>query len=231
VSEETGLLDSFLIWIENMDEVIPDSKAEPPGASSADLSDQDAAPRLVFDSARQGLKVWLLTWLMAAGAAATLYWGWDLLRTYGLSPGDGGVLRPLGQRIAMGAFVGSLGPIFFGGMLVFNRHYVDRIMRLGADRLRIRMMGLILRREYDVSISEAQIGKVRGLYDPNDLLTLVNTMVSGFVINTPYRTIRVPFRRWPVILDLQGEMRARKARSGPDERPSPAKDPGRPKRP
>ncbi len=223
-TETTGrfLLDTILT--ENMDGSRPASEDEPPGTPSADSPDQAAAPRLVFDSARQGRKVWLLTWFAAAGAVATLYWGWNLLRTYGLSPGDGGVLRPLGQRIALGAFVGSLGPMFFGGMLVFNRHYVDRITRLGVDRLRIRMMGLFLRREYDVAISEAKFGEVRGRYNPNDLLGLVNTLVSGFVIDTPFRTVRVPFRRWPVILDLQGEMRARQARSGLADRP-PARTP------
>ena len=81
--------------------------AEAPGA---------ADPTLLFHAGRQALRVRFIMLLSLASAAGALYSGVDLVRYYGLAPADGGVLRPLWQRAALGLFVAGLGVAFLYGM-------------------------------------------------------------------------------------------------------------------
>lgn len=63
--------------------------------------------------------------------AGFAYWAWDLSQTYGLSPGDGGVLKPPGSRLAAAAIVGAIGLLPFIGMIAYVRRYVAGLVWQG----------------------------------------------------------------------------------------------------
>ena len=52
------------------------------------------------------------------------WWGVDLAQTWGLREADGGVLKPLWQRVTLGAGLALLGVSFLAGMLVYLRFYI-----------------------------------------------------------------------------------------------------------
>src|SRR4028119_1736645 len=81
----------------------------------------------VFRAGCQLVKVRFIMLLSLATLIGTTYAGVNLVQHFGQAPGDGGVLKPLPERIAMGAFVFSLGAIFAGSMWLYGKSYVAGI--------------------------------------------------------------------------------------------------------
>src|SRR5436190_20391350 len=81
----------------------------------------------VYRAGRQLIKVRFLMGVSLAALAFCLGWGVDLARTYGLNPGDGGVLAPLPQRLAWAGAVIGFGIAGVAGMWGYGRVYAARI--------------------------------------------------------------------------------------------------------
>lgn len=151
----------------------------------------------IFENRRQTRKVRLVMLLLLLPfSVGMMWWGWDWFQTYGLWPGDGGVLRPLDERIALGAFVSGFGLVTGIATLLYGAHYAVRVMRDG-DRLLIETLtpwalGTWLY-EFDVS-------QVEGTHHHEGRMQTVKHSV-----NAPWMTLRIAGRRFPFILDEQAE--------------------------
>lgn len=131
----------------------------------------------------------LFSGLCAAGA---LYWGWDLFNTYGTAPGDGGVLAPVGQRLAWGLSVAALGLAFLAGMWMFGRRYATRIRYdEAADALHIGTLEFLASRRQVVPAADV----AEALYHQGD--------VEGSGVDAPWYTLQLKGRR-SIVLDAQG---------------------------
>jgi len=160
-------------------------------------------PDVLYDAGRQLAKVRFMMWLATACAVGGSWWGWSLTRTFGLAPGDGGVLRPLGVRLAVGGSVAALGLLFGLGMLLYGRHYIAEIRR-GArpDELVLRTVRLIGTRALTLATSDISLGRRhegRAATVSPDL-----PFAEGIRVHGPWHVVRLPGRRLPLILDDQG---------------------------
>ena len=155
----------------------------------------------VYRAGGQLLKVRAFMLVSLAAALASSWYGWDLFQTFGLRPADGGVLAPLGTRLAWGLSVASLGIIFAAGMWAYGRVYVSA-MRFdeAADMLHVRTVGFIGGRDTiyparDVLGSTYHEGRLDN--DEGDLV--------GVTVDAPWITLRMAGKSWPLIVDAQGE--------------------------
>ncbi len=152
----------------------------------------------LFTNSAQVIKVRCVVWASMLICAATLYGGWSIFQSFGLSPGDGGVLRPFGERLAFGMFVAGLGLVFAAGMMVFANIYVTNLER-GRDKVIIDTLtpwGVGTRRhEMDIAHVGAAAfhkGRTRSFRGPS--------------VNAPWISLRTAGRRLPFVLDLQAEI-------------------------
>lgn len=98
------------------------------------MSSPAEAVVLVANS-HQARKVRWVFWGICLFFVGFAYWGWDLSRTYGLSPGDGGVLKPLGSRLTAAAILLVIGLLPLIGMIAYVRRYVGGIVWRGDEVL------------------------------------------------------------------------------------------------
>lgn len=149
----------------------------------------------IYHADRQGVKVRALSWFLLLVGLACLWWGCHLAHTYGLSPGDGGVLRPLPQRLAWGGFVALFGLVCIVGMDVYGRQYIARAwVDEPAQRVRFATVrwlgsGLVEVPAQDVLGSSYQRGRLR---------------TPSHTVDAPFHFVRLRGRRLPYILDGQG---------------------------
>ncbi|WP_162806257.1 hypothetical protein [Sphingosinicella terrae] len=130
-------------------------------------------------------------------ALGTAWWGWDLFRTYGSLPGDGGVLAPLGTRLAVGIGVASIGILFALGMAAYGRIYVS-VLALDepSGTLRASTVRFVGSRALIVPLTDVFGSNYRAGRFVNP---------AGVSVNAPWISVRVKGRRWPLIVDAQGE--------------------------
>ena len=151
---------------------------------------------MVFQAGCQQWKVCGMFWFGFALFLASLKWGYDLSQTYGLSPGDGGVLRPLGERLAWGGFVILLGAALVAGLELYGRLYICRVQ---FDRKVERVLFETVRwwgyQRIDIPVGEI----VGSSYHAGDFETLKHT------VNAPWYFVQLGGHRLPLILDGQGK--------------------------
>jgi hypothetical protein len=136
-------------------------------------------------------------WFALATLGGALYWGIDLAQTYGLSPGDGGELRPLWQRLAVALLVVGLGAVFPAGMWLYGRLYVARIDHdPEANKLHLYTVRFVGSRRHVVDLADVGATKHHaGRLDTGE-----------HWVSAPWRSVRLAGWRLPLILDAQGEV-------------------------
>lgn len=152
----------------------------------------------LFENHWQALKVRVVLWASLPACAGAWYGAWSIFQSFGLSPADGGALRPFAERLALGSFVAALGIAFLAGMMVFASRYVVRLGRVG-DRVVIETLtpwGIGARR-HDFALS--QLGE--SAYYHGRMHT-----PRGHSVNAPWITLRVAGQWLPFLLDLQAEV-------------------------
>jgi hypothetical protein len=136
--------------------------------------------------------------LVLAGAALWFigwsWWAYDLGRTFGLSPGDGGTLRSPSERIAVAALVWLIGFLPFAGMVAYSRIYLTRIERL-RDAVSLTVLGIL--RPATISFPPSAFGQGGAEYE--------GKMSARVSVNAPWMTLRVRGRLLPFVVDLQAE--------------------------
>ncbi len=75
--------------------------------------------------------------ILIRGGLAAIYAGHGVFHSYGLSPGDGGMLNPLQERAAFAATLAFLGLVCLIGGLIYMYRYVTRIRQLNRAELAI----------------------------------------------------------------------------------------------
>jgi hypothetical protein len=146
--------------------------------------------RVLAENGGQGRTVRLLVLLFAMWAVGCLIWAADLTQTYGLSPGDGGELRPPLQRWAMAlviAFVG-VGPL--AAMAAYVRLYVTRLIRGGA-RVDVTVLGLLAPTTHTFKLTD--IGSARHHH---------GRLQTDISVDAPWITLWIG--RWPYVIPLHG---------------------------
>ena len=150
---------------------------------------------LVFTAGRRVWRVRALLWLSMVAAAASVYWGLDLYRTYGLRPADGGVLASHGVRLAWLVVASLFGLACAAGMWVYSRVYVAALW-------------------LDEAAGQVAIQTAGGWRGSRTVLPLTNVRRStyhdgGFwtpthSVRAPWHTMRVEGGSWPFVVDAQG---------------------------
>ena len=154
-------------------------QAHAPAGATLVMNDDDGQSRLVR----------LFTWLCVMFAFGGLIWAADLSQTYGLSPGDGGVLRPPVERWTTAICTALLGLAPLLGMLAYVRLYVTRLVR-ARGKLDVTVLGLVQRttRRFDLT----DIGAARRHHG-----RFQTDMMS---VNAPWITLWIA--GWPYIIPL-----------------------------
>lgn len=150
-------------------------------------------PAVLFENRHQARKVRFVTLVLLLWCLGCLYWSVDIAQTYGISPADGGVLRPPIQRYAMAALLVFLGLAPMLGMILYNRRYLTRIV-LDPEGLELTVIGLLwpFRRRIalsDLAGSSSYEGRMR----------------AKISVHAPWATLRVKGQRVPFIIDQQAE--------------------------
>lgn len=160
----------------------------------------------LYENHRKTIKVKFLLWFFLLVFIGASIGGWVIFQTFGLSPADGGVLRPFWERLAFGLFVAGLGLACAGGMMLYATLYVVYCGRNGDQVVidTLTMWGAGTKRhEFHVS----QIGK--GTYHHGQLDLNSNTYgVDAIVVpsvDAPWVTMPVAGRFIPFIFDMKAE--------------------------
>ena len=160
---------------------------------------------LIYRATGQVWKVRAMMWLSLIVAIWFAWWGWDLFQTYGTRPADGGVLAPIGQRIAWLVFMVGFGLAFLGGMLLYGTIYVSSLwVDEAAKTLQIRTLGFI-----------GSFGGWRRTYKYGDIVgadyhagQFENP--GGVSVDAPWLSVGIRGRKTPLIVDVQGDFPDRK---------------------
>lgn len=149
----------------------------------------------VVRNRRQALKVRLVLWATVPVALAAAWGGWSIFATYGLSPADGGVLRPVWERALFGGGVAALGLVCLAGMALYASLYVLRL-DAGDDQVELDTMTFAGRRTRRFAAGDfGGAGYQGGRFRPP----------RGASVNAPWITLKVRGRRLPLIIDLQSD--------------------------
>lgn len=147
---------------------------------------------LLFENRGRVRRVRMVMLFFCAFAAAMVWLAHALASDYGLAPGDGGVLRPLPQRLAISALVLGLGLLPLAGMLLYARCYLLRISRRG-DLVEMTVLGAFA--PFTMHLPMRRIA--RTLYFEG------NFAARGLLVHAPWITLEVEGRWLPFIADMQ----------------------------
>lgn len=150
----------------------------------------------IFQAGFQGTKVRGFMWFALLVGLGFLYWGFNLSQTYGLSPGDGGVLRPPGERLAWGFGVGLLGVLLVASMYLYGRLYIGQVL---YDEAAGCLTFETLRWWGKANFTVPQADVIGSDYHHGQMQTIYHT------VNAPFHFVRLKGRRLPLILDGQGQ--------------------------
>jgi hypothetical protein len=151
------------------------------------------AMNLIYEAGLQGRKVQFVivgALLLAVGA---LWWGYTLVQSYGLAPGDGGTLAPLPVRLAWGGSVALPGLLLAAGMLVYGACYITRIAIDAATRqVHISTLAWVWGTSFAVEPDAVmQSRSHHGQF-----------AAGGLNVNAPWTTIRLKGRVLPLVCSI-----------------------------
>lgn len=150
----------------------------------------------IYSAGRQGVKVRAIQVMSLVSAPLALWGGYEVFRTYGLHPTEGGVLAPLAQRLAVGGFIALIGVGFLAGMIVYGRCYV---MSAAVDRERGRVLLTLAGFLVPVRKEVAEADLLASRHSDGVLFT------GKQLVAAPWSSLRVRGRPLPLIVDEQGE--------------------------
>ncbi len=152
--------------------------------------------KTIYENGR-GTLVRIVVFAGIAAGIAGLYASWAIFQTYGLSPGDGGVLKPFSERLAFAGVIASLGLAAAGGLALYASLYVTAIQAdANGQRYKLTTLSLFSAREHDFQLSDFTGSK----YFHGQLHT-----PKGPRVNAPWVTLRATGRALPFILDVQAD--------------------------
>lgn len=142
----------------------------------------------LYENHAQARVLRIVVWFFLAVAVVTIYPAWLIAQWYGLAPGDGGVLKPLSERLALAGFVFGLALAIAAGMMIYATLYTLRLVLSGDDEVLV------------TTVSPFATGELEYRFKKSDFIS------SGFFdFGTPWITLRVRGHRFPFILDLNAK--------------------------
>ena len=160
-----------------------------------------APPTVLLDNRRQARKVRAVFWASLLAAALALWGGWAIFESYGTAAADGGVLKPLWQRLLFGGFVAALGLAAAGGMALYISLYALRI-EVRGDTVAIATMTPLGRRQRE--FARSLFGESAYHHGRMHHMTSAGGR-GGLWVNAPWITLRVAGRSLPFVVDLQAD--------------------------
>ena len=139
----------------------------------------------------QARKVRFVTWGVALMGAGFIAWAAHMSQSYGLSPGDGGVLRPPAERWGAAAILALCGLVPLIGIAYYARLYVIRLVREGLE-LRVTVIGLLT--SFTRTYAVTDVGRTSHHAGEN---------YENRAVSTPWTVLRIAGR--PYIIDRQAE--------------------------
>jgi hypothetical protein len=158
----------------------------------------EAGMTSIYRAGSRLITVKIMILVGVACAIAACWWGWGLFQTYGSNPGDGGVLAPVGTRLAVGLATAAGGFAIAAGMWFYGTIYVGSI-------------------DYDEPAGNLHIRTVQNIFGSHDVLTPLTAIegsrlkgdrtlfLNGQIVNAPWISLRVAGRRAPLVVDIKGE--------------------------
>lgn len=151
-------------------------------------------PNWLFDAGQQRLSVLGLTVFSAACALGSTWAAWGIWHHMGLTPANGNQLSPWPERLALAGFVAGFGWSFLGGMLVYLRCHVSRLVLVDADTIELQVLW---------PSRPLQVGAHGGTQTQAHEGRFEHRMAIS--VSAPWTSLRLPGRRLPFIIDAQGE--------------------------
>ena len=152
----------------------------------------------VMKNAGRSIRMELMAYVGIAAAIGSIWWGAGLLETYGMRPGDGGVLRPFEERLLVAGITAGCGLAFGLGLLIYQSLYVVGLV-LEGDRFDVhtKVGFLNIIRTYKIT------DVAKSSYRHN---AEVNFGSTGRDLPREYAmTVRISGRWLPYILDLNAK--------------------------
>jgi hypothetical protein len=161
----------------------------------------------VYQAGRQLIKVRILMTASLVCLGFSLWWAFELTLSHGLNPGDGGVLAPLVERLAVGGVVAVLGIAFAAGMCVYGRVYAARMeFDPGATQIHLETVGFLGAVRHVIPVEDLGSFRARGRVNWN---VVVAATVLGHpvpLVDAPWTSVRIAGWRLPLIIDHQGNV-------------------------
>jgi hypothetical protein len=156
--------------------------------------------RVVFDAGPQRWKIWFILLVCLICGGGMIFAGGYMLLNYGMQPEDGGVLKPLASRMLMGGLLALPGAALIAAILLYLQLYVTRIEEDdGGDGFRVTVAGFGSPR----TLNGADVAGV----SYHDGIS----HAGGMSVNAPWYRLRLRGRRFPLIVDMQGDFRDERA--------------------
>ncbi len=165
---------------------------------------KNATPDLLLRSGAQALKIRILFWIVVIIGVVALWGGWAIFQSFGLSPADGGVLKPFSERLAFGGVVAVLGVALIAGMWLYMSLYALEVVRDG-NKIAITTMTPLGDREQNFKVSE--LGKGAHHQGQTNFARVEDGLVENHIkVDAPWITLRAAGRRLPFILDMKSQI-------------------------
>ncbi|MEM7234034.1 MAG: hypothetical protein AAF517_17790 [Planctomycetota bacterium] len=157
--------------------------------------------RRIYHADFQLVKVRGIMYLAMAVGLGALWAAYHIYTTFGLNPADGygGELAPMAHRAPFAGFVALFGLTFWGGMFMYGRCYAAEIsVSDDESEVKIRTLGFIVDRRMTRAASELvdsdfHEGRNKGFF------------ARYLSVNAPWVSVRIRGKRWPLIVDVQGD--------------------------
>ncbi len=146
----------------------------------------------LLENGSRVLRVRLVALFIAGFALVLFGFALSLARNYGLSPGDGGVLKPPGERLFVAAIVSLIAAAFLAGIIVYLRRYLVRI-ELRGDQVELTVIGVLS--PFVVTVDRRRIPATRYFHG--------YFAARGLVVRAPWITLKVAGWPIPFVADLQ----------------------------
>jgi hypothetical protein len=178
-------------------------------------SSQPAAPPPTYRAGTQVRKIVGLTVFAVACAAGAAWWGLDLGQSWGLAEADGGVLKPLWQRMVLGSVLTILGLSFPAGMFTYWSRYIVRLdLEDGGRTLRIGRLAPFP--SLRLPVEQVKIGDQVQTGHGGEF-SLASARMSS--VQAPWLWVEIRGWRWPLVLDLRGTFGERGGSAPKDRSP------------
>ncbi len=146
----------------------------------------------LLENGSRVLRVRLVALFIAGFALALVGFALSLARSYGLSPGDGGVLKPLAERLLVAGVVMLIAVVFLAGIIVYLRRYLIRI-ELRGGQVELTVIGVLS--PFVITIDRRQILTTRYFHG--------YFATRGLQVRAPWINLRVAGWSVPFVADLQ----------------------------